>query len=92
MSDEEIDMGLLTLRDQVVDEESFIAFISALACDRIDEVEKEQKAPSRPFGPGANGRENSSIEGFLEALVAWAQASRGWASLYSEEGIVRIWC
>ena len=36
---------------------------------------KEANHPSPPYGPDANGWENSSIEGFLEAALAWAEDS-----------------
>jgi len=56
----------------VRDEKSFVAFVAALAGDRAEEVKKEKVEPSSPFGPGANGWENGSIETFLEAAAAWA--------------------
>ena len=60
------------LLEQVTDRESFLAFVRALAADREDEVAKEQVQPSSPYGPGANGWENATIEAFLEAALAWA--------------------
>ena len=63
--------------DAVCDEESFVAFVSALAADRADEVAKEKAKPSSPHGPGANGWENASIEAFLEAAAAWAEDWKG---------------
>jgi hypothetical protein len=39
----------------VVDEESFIRFLSALARDRAEEVSEERLHPSSPYGAGANG-------------------------------------
>ncbi len=63
------------LLEQVTDRESFLAFDRALAADREDEVAKEQVQPSSPYGPGANGWENATIEAFLEAALAWANDS-----------------
>ena len=60
----------------VCDEESFLRFLSALAYDREDSAEKEAAHPSSPYGPDANGWENTSIDRFLFAAIRWAQASR----------------
>jgi len=43
--------------------------------DREDEVAKERVAPSAPYGRGANGWENGTIEAFLDAAASWAEAS-----------------
>ena len=59
--------------DAVHDEDSFVAFVSALAADRADEVNKEKASPSSPYGPGANGWENATIEAYLESAAAWAE-------------------
>jgi hypothetical protein len=61
--------------EQVNDQKSFLAFVKALASDWKDEVEKEKKNPSNPYGPGANGWENGSIDTFLESAVAWAEST-----------------
>ena len=63
------------LLESVADEKSFIAFAKALVADRIDEVAKERSAPSSPYGPGANGWENNTIEQFLDGAVSWAVAT-----------------
>lgn len=60
--------------DNVIDFNSFIAFVDWL--DRADEVAKQRLKPSHPTGAGANGWENSTIEGFLEAAIACAIANR----------------
>lgn len=73
---DEMKKNLAKLLDAVVDEDSFVAFLSALAADRADEVKKEKKIPSSPYGPGANGWENGTIEAFLESATAWAEASK----------------
>jgi hypothetical protein len=59
--------------DRVCDEDSFVAFVSALAADRANEAKKEREHPSSPYGPGALGWQNASIESFLESAAAWAE-------------------
>ena len=73
MSDTE---GILTLVEQVCDEESFLRFVSALRTDWEDERAKEAVHPSSPYGPGANGWESGSIGAFLEAACAWADDTK----------------
>lgn len=58
--------------EMVTDRESFFDFVHALIADRQEEVAKEKKNPSNPYGSGANGWENDTIEDFLEAALAWA--------------------
>jgi len=69
----------------VVDRESFLAFVKALIADREDEVSKEKEKPSGAWGAGANGWEHGTVEGYLEAAVAWAEDSRGHAWELSAE-------
>jgi hypothetical protein len=76
--------NLIMKRDAVCDEASFVEFLSALAADRADEVQKEKKKPSSPYGAGANGWEASTIEAFLEAASAWAVASKDGLKFYSK--------
>jgi hypothetical protein len=64
------------LLELVTDRDSFLAFAGALVADRVDEVEQEKQTPSSPYGPGANGWENSTIEAFLDAALAWARSTR----------------
>ena len=68
--------------DQVTDERSFIDFMFWLAADREDEVEKEAVNPSSPYGSGANGWENGTIEAFLGAAAAWGDSSINGLPLY----------
>ncbi len=63
------------LLDLVSDEESFRRFLFALAADREASSLKETVQPSSPFGPDANGWENTTIDRFLFAAVEWARAS-----------------
>jgi hypothetical protein len=67
------DLDLHGLLGRVNDFPSFLTFVSALAADRADSVEQEKISPSNPYGPEANGWENTSIEQYLECAVAWAQ-------------------
>ena len=68
-------MKLEELLDNVRDEKSFLEFVRALQEDREDELEKEKVNPSSPYGSGANGWENGTIESFLGAAIAWAEDS-----------------
>ena len=63
------------LLEQVTDRESFFAFVQALIDDWQDEVLKERAHPSSPFGPGANGWENGTIDSYLDAALRWAMDS-----------------
>ena len=65
--------NLQTIFEAVCDENSFILFLEALSADRANEVRKEQDRPSSPYGSGANGWENSTIESYLESAAAWAK-------------------
>src|SRR5262245_2911582 len=56
--------------------ESFLEFVRALVADRTASVATESVSPSSPYGPEANGWENTTIERFLGAAVAWAEDSR----------------
>ena len=66
---------LIKLLGEVHDEQSFLKFVGALIADQADEVEKEKIKPSSPYGAGANGWENITIENYLEAASAWASSS-----------------
>ena len=70
------------LADQVIDEPSFVRFVSALADDWEDERQKEAVTPSSPYGPGANGWQNGTIGQFLEAGAAWAEATERGTPFY----------
>ena len=61
--------------DAVCDERSLLDFVRALIADREDEVAKEAVSPSSPYGPGANGWENTRIEDFLGAASSWAEST-----------------
>lgn len=61
--------------ERVTDQESFLAFVRALAQDRRSAAQAESKNAASPYGPDAGGWENTSIESFLEAAIAWAEDS-----------------
>jgi hypothetical protein len=60
---------------RVRDEASFIRFIEALGADFARERLLEQTSPSSPYGPGALGWENASVDAFLDAAASWAESS-----------------
>lgn len=64
-------MELHKLLETVNSKRSFLAFVDALRQDRVDELEKEKVRKSSPYGPGANGWENGTIEGFLDAMHSY---------------------
>jgi len=62
--------------EAVSDRDSFFAFVAALAADRRASAATERATPSVPHGPAAQGWENVTIEAFLEAALAWAEATQ----------------
>ena len=66
---------LNVLLERVNSEESFLAFIAALAKDRRQAVAAERENPNSSYGPDAGGWENRTIEDFLEAAAAWAEST-----------------
>ena len=67
---------LIKKLEQVSNRDSFFVFVKALIEDRKDETAKELITPSSPYGPGANGWENGTIEAFLDAALAWAEVTK----------------
>jgi len=67
------------LLEAVVDRDSFLVFVKALISDRQDEVAKEKENPSSQWGAGENSWEHGTIEGYLDAGVAWMEDSQGTA-------------
>ncbi len=63
------------LLDQVNDRDSFFEFVRALIGDRKEEVAKERISPGSPHGSVANGWENGTIEGYLDAALRWAEST-----------------
>jgi len=74
-------MNTAALLDAVVDQPTFLAFARALQADRERAATMERQAPAQPFGSEAGGWENTTIETFLAAAIAWAEDSRFGTSL-----------
>ena len=68
-------MELVDQLKEVKDEKSFLEFARALQADKEDENKKEKIKASNPYDSGRNGWENSTIEGFLESAIVWAEDS-----------------
>jgi hypothetical protein len=68
-------MDLYEALEHVHDRSSFFDFVRALIADREASVAQERQNPSGPYGPDAGGWENITIEGFLEAALAWAEST-----------------
>ncbi len=69
--------------DEVVDEDSFIRFVQALAADRAAAAEEDRLNPPEMFGRCARGWENTKLEDFFEAAIAWARATRDGSNDYT---------
>ncbi len=68
-------MDAFELLDAVENEETFLVFVRALEANRLESMKLETASPSSPYVPDAGGWENTTIESFLEAAIAWAEAS-----------------
>jgi hypothetical protein len=68
-------MELSSYLEQVIDEKSFMMFVKALLNERYEDIELEKQKPSSPYGASNKGWENITLEGFLEASIAWADDS-----------------
>ena len=75
---------LFSLTKKVCDEETFLEFLYVLMKDREKEVELEKKNPSSPYGAGALGWQNATIEDYLESAIAWAEDSGQSNEFYSK--------
>jgi hypothetical protein len=64
------------LLDGVSDQDSFIAFLEALANDFERERDLEAADPSPPFSRGKLGWENGTVDSVLWAAAAYADATR----------------
>lgn len=78
-----MDVDLSALADDVNDERSFIEFLVALGKDREQSNPAEQATSDSPSGSQGSGWENSTIESFLDAAVAWAAATESGTEYYS---------
>jgi hypothetical protein len=70
-------MELHELLEEVHDRTSFFAFVAALIRDREEAVARERANPTPNLGlcPDAGGWYNFEIETYLEAALAWAEAT-----------------
>ena len=75
---------LIAAAEVVADERAFVRLLQLMVLDRQDEQQKELARPSSPCSAGANGWENYSIEAFLEAAAAWAEATSRTTTLGAE--------
>jgi hypothetical protein len=77
-------IDLYELADNVETEQDFLSFVQALMEDKESENKKEKVKPSSPYGAGANGWENGNIVTFLDAALAWGQASINGLEFYKK--------
>lgn len=82
-------LDLDELLEHVSDEASFICFIKALGADFAHERSLEDLSPSAPYGAGASGWENGSVDSFLDAAAAWADSSSRSSSY--EGAVSNVW-
>lgn len=66
----ELDLAL----EAVTDFPTFLAFAKLLQADREAAVAKERLHPSSPY-ESEYGWENTTIESFLEAAIAWSETT-----------------
>lgn len=66
-------MDLDKLLDKVHSKESFLEFLDALRNDKEEEDKKEKVKPSSPYSSGANGWENCTVSGFLDAIYRFGR-------------------
>src|SRR5882757_8144762 len=71
----EADNELFSAVESVRDEQTFLEFLITLREHREASVLQEKESPSSPYCAEAGGWENTTIERFLDAAVAWARAS-----------------
>ena len=77
-------MDLNELENQVIDEESFMKFVEALAKDLDEENKQEKKNPSLSCSAGINGWENKNLSDFLQTMVIWADSSKNGMPYYEK--------
>ena len=78
----ELDAKLAAVNDPA----SLLEFVRALIADRESSVAQERQSPSSPYGAAARGWENISIEAYLDAATAWAEATDFGAARLSGHG------
>lgn len=75
--------GLQDALDRVVDEQSFIDFLHALAGDWTAAFDSDAENPWRPHSSPASEWRNGSIGSFFDAAAAWADASKNGLRFYT---------
>jgi hypothetical protein len=68
-------MELDDLLEEVTDRTSFLTFVRALIADREGEMDKDARPSRTTWEAGANGWEHGTIEGYLDAALAWSEES-----------------
>ncbi len=76
------------LVDDVVDQDSFIAFLMALADDFARERMLDAADPPSPYAAGQCGWEHGTVDGVFEAAASWGDATR---HRWPAEGDANIW-
>lgn len=66
-------MDLNKKLEEVEDQATFLIFVKALHQERCEDLKLEKQNPSSLYGPTHKGWENTTIEAFLEAAIAWAE-------------------
>ncbi|QIL90507.1 hypothetical protein GNX18_12625 [Microbulbifer sp. SH-1] len=79
-------VDLFSLAEKVHDEETFVEFLRELMRDREKEIALEIESPSSPYGAGALGWQNITIEGFLESAIAWSEGTNHPSEHYKKPG------
>jgi hypothetical protein len=78
------------LVDGVDSKRAFLHFLKVLLHDKQVSSAQEVESPSSPYGPAAKGWENTSIEAFLAAILAWAESSDSLAEEPSWHAFARM--
>lgn len=66
-------MNLQYLLEKVESRESFYEFLCALLADKTEDEQKEKINASPPYGPTANGWENTTLTQFLESIKSFME-------------------
>ena len=76
--------GLFDTLESVCDEATFLKFLDLIAADFALERRMELETPSPPYGPGALGWENNTIDHYFYAAASWG---RSWKN----QNVQNIW-
>jgi hypothetical protein len=75
--------------NQVVDLSTFLDFVRGMVADRRYDVALQLEQGLDSLGRGPRGWQNHTIEHYLEAAIAWTEATRGGAESVGEEAMWR---